>query len=146
MPATGAYSEPNGNSWKACTAIGNYGTVCGIITIKPSTLTIVGTLTWNGYKVFEYTFSANTICASEKELIELVSYVPALEEFKPVIDEIVKAMGHIPGKVFQVCLSLTDIAWKNQHLHACAHVSVTLICWMGKCAWKGTRDLGCFDI
>ena len=135
-----------GNSWKACTAIGKYGTVCGIITVKPSTLTIVGRLTWNGHKVFEYKFAANTICADEKDLIELVSYVPALEEFKPIIDEVVKTLGHIPASVFNVCLVLSDISWKSTTLHACAHVDITLICWAGKCYWKGTKKLGCFTI
>jgi len=134
--------------WKACTKIGKYGTVCGIITAKPSVLTVIGTLTWNGHKVFEYKFAANTICASEKEIIKLISDVPALAEFKPIIDEVLKAMGHIPAKVFHICLVLTDLSWNKQKktVHGCAHVDINLACWGSKCAWTGTRKLGCFTI
>jgi len=136
----------NSYSWRQCGSIGRYGTVCGQISIYPSTLTIYGTVTWNGHKVYTYKYSAGTICAHEKDLLKLVSYVPALEEFKPVIDEVVKIMGYIPGYVFSVCLHLYNIKWANHHLSACASVGVTLVCWRGKCAWKGSKGLGCFKI
>jgi len=133
-------------SWKQCVSIGKYGNVCGTVTIKPSVLTIIGTVTWNGHMVYQYKFAANTICATEKDLLELISYVPALEEFKPVIDEVIKVMGHIPAKVFSVCLRLSKIKWVKHHLHACASVHVNLVCWKNKCAWKGSKALGCFKI
>jgi len=133
-------------SWKQCTRVGKYGTVCGIITIKPSVLTIIGTLTWNGHTVFSRTFSANTICATEDQLIHLVEFVPALEEFAPLLEEVRKIWGHIPATVFQVCLRVYKISWHKYQLSGCAEAHVTLFCFRGKCYWKRTHPLGCFKI
>jgi len=137
---------PNDRSWKQCFEVGKYGTVCGIIYVETSDLTIGGRVTWDGKTVFDYHFAANEICATEKDLLKLVELIPALAEFKPVIDEVIKTLGKIPAKVFSVCLALYNISWKGQTLSACAKMDITLICWLGKCAWQGSKDLGCFTI
>jgi len=133
-------------SWKGCLTIGRFGSLCGVITARISTLTIVGTVSWNGHRIFQYTFSAGTICATERDIIEMVSYIPALAEFKPIIDEVLKAMKYLPATVVSVCLHAYNIHWVNHHLKACVSASVTLFCWQGQCAWKGGDNLGCFTI
>jgi len=135
-----------GDEWESCASLGKYGTVCGIVTADRSTLTLKGKVTWDGHKVFEYTFEGNKVCASEAELIELVATVACLEEFKPLIDKIVKIVGHLPAKVFSVCLVVNNISWKGTTVRGCAHLDITLMCWMKKCAFKGNKNLGCFVI
>jgi len=133
-------------SWKKCFDVGKWGNVCGIIYVETSDLTVGGRVTWDGQTVFDYHFSANTVCATEKDLLKLIEMIPALAEFKPVIDEILKALGKIPAKVFSICLEIYNIDWKDQKLSACARMDINLICWLGKCAWQGKEELGCFTI
>jgi len=137
---------PNDRSWKQCFDVGTYGTVCGIIYIETSELTIGGRVTWDDVTVFDYEFAANQICATEDDLLKLIELIPALAEFKPVIDEVLEALGKIPAKVFNLCLGIHDISWQGTTLSACARIDLTLICWLGKCAWQGSQELGCFTI
>ena len=133
-------------SWKQCFEVGKYGTVCGIVYVDSSDLTIGGRVTWNDYVVFDYHITASEVCATEDDLLKLIEMVPALAEFKPIIDEVLKTLGKIPAKVFNLCLALHDISWQGQTLKACAKIDLTLICWMGKCVWQGSKELGCFQI
>jgi len=143
LPVTEISEE---RSWKQCFNVGNYGEVCGIVYVESTNLTIGGRVTWDGHTVFDYKFSANKICANEDDLLKLIELIPALAEFKPVIDEVLKVLGKIPAKVFNLCLEIYNIVWKDKTLQACARIDITLICWLGKCAWKGTQELGCFTI
>jgi len=145
-PSLPVTEVPNERSWKQCFSVGNYGTVCGIVYIETKDLSIGGRVTWDGKTIFDYKFSANQVCATEKDLLKLVELIPALAEFKPIIDTVVKTLGKIPAKVFSICLAIYDVSWKSQTLSACAKMDITLICWLGKCAWQGSKKLGCFTI
>jgi len=137
---------PNARSWKQCFDVGKYGTVCGIVYVEPSDLSVGGRVTWDGNTIFDYKFSANKICASEQDLLKLVELIPALAEFKPIIDTVISTLHKIPAKVLSICLSIYDVSWSGSTLKACAKMDITLICWLGKCAYKNTKKLGCFTI
>jgi len=132
--------------WKACKQLPILNQTCVEIFAEKQKLLLGLRLIVNNRTMFEKDVSADHICMSQDELLKLLEYIPALAPYKPLIDEILKLHRFIPADVFSVCIHLKDLVISKTEFKGCVDLDVKLICWAGKCLWKGSEPLGCFDI
>jgi len=108
-------------------------------------------LTIRGHTVLKEGLEGNQTCLDDDTLILLITLIPGLEEFYPLIKELIKKYGHIPGDVFSVCLDVYNVTYTplgkdKERVDGCALLNSTIMCWEGKCLYKGVDHFGCFSV
>eukprot|EP01113_Clastostelium_recurvatum_P000061 TRINITY_DN10031_c0_g1_i1.p1 TRINITY_DN10031_c0_g1~~TRINITY_DN10031_c0_g1_i1.p1 ORF type:complete len:124 (+),score=28.81 TRINITY_DN10031_c0_g1_i1:439-810(+) len=82
----------------------------------------------------------------------LIADIADLGTYAEIIKMLIKETGKIPGDVFSICLDLYNVTYtpdpaaKTERISACAQLDSTIMCWKGKCEYKGTDKFGCFDV
>lgn len=132
--------------YRKCANVSVLGETCIELYAIESNLTIGARLIIRNYVLLDEYISGSHLCLGQKQLLQLLEYIPALLPFKPIIDQVIKLEGFIPAKLFSVCLNFTDLKFSKTEVSGCSNLDATLMCWKSKCLFKGDKDFGCFVI
>eukprot|EP01102_Stenamoeba_stenopodia_P011411 TRINITY_DN3501_c0_g1_i1.p1 TRINITY_DN3501_c0_g1~~TRINITY_DN3501_c0_g1_i1.p1 ORF type:complete len:222 (-),score=49.03 TRINITY_DN3501_c0_g1_i1:101-706(-) len=138
--------EDGATEWKECVNIPVLDETCIILDVFPNNLTIVLQVTVHNFTLINEQLTGTQICANQASLLQLLDLIPALLPFRPLIHALIVALKLIPAQVFSVCVVVEDLNVTSTHATGCVYLNTTLMCWEGKCLYKGSDDFGCFDI
>mmetsp|Transcript_42181 Transcript_42181/g.108631 ORF Transcript_42181/g.108631 Transcript_42181/m.108631 type:complete len:146 (+) Transcript_42181:69-506(+) len=132
--------------WNKCLDIPELGESCIGIFVIPDNLTLGVQVNISGHVFQETLVQGNQVCLDDNTLLELVTDIPALAEFKSIIKLVEKLHHFIPAEVLSICVTIEDIKYDGSYIDGCPVLDATLICWEGKCLYKGSHDFGCFHV
>jgi hypothetical protein len=143
----GGHSVVRGDErWQACTNFPVLGATCVDVFVNPTNLTLMIALTVQNKTVWSDEIDADHLCLDDSSLLELLTLIPALAPFKSLIDDLIAALGFIPGEVFSVCFDILKLNVQDHEATGCVNLNAVLMCWEGRCLANTTRSLGCFDL
>eukprot|EP01089_Gocevia_fonbrunei_P016658 TRINITY_DN5226_c1_g1_i1.p1 TRINITY_DN5226_c1_g1~~TRINITY_DN5226_c1_g1_i1.p1 ORF type:complete len:174 (+),score=11.78 TRINITY_DN5226_c1_g1_i1:32-553(+) len=130
-----------------CINVPFLGNTCLEIFAFPNNLTLGVSLIINGkVYVIDEIDAQNYLCLDDQTLLELISDIPALLPYKPVIDELIAILGFIPAEVFSICLQFQNLIITDYYASACPDISVVLMCFEQQCLYKAVEPFECFRI
>ena len=138
--------SPTYPTWEKCKVLPLLNETCIKIVAFPNNLTATLTISIRNHTVYTDTIDAGKICLDDESLLELLELIPEFKPFEPIIKELLRVEHFIPGEVFSICAQVTNTTWTKSDFSGCVDLSTVLMCWRGKCLFKGTHDFGCFKI
>ena len=85
-------------------------------------------------------------CLDEMTLLRLITLIPQLLPFKPVIDRIIQLYGYIPANIFSLCVQMKDVKATRQQISGHLFLNSKLMCLRGYCLQRGEKDYGRFVV
>jgi hypothetical protein len=86
------------------------------------------------------------VCVDEVTLLRLISLLPPLLPFKPVIEGIIKLYGFIPANIFSICVQMKNLHVTRKEVSGHIFVNSKVMCIRNNCLQRGERDYGKFKI
>eukprot|EP01089_Gocevia_fonbrunei_P016657 TRINITY_DN5226_c0_g1_i1.p1 TRINITY_DN5226_c0_g1~~TRINITY_DN5226_c0_g1_i1.p1 ORF type:complete len:174 (-),score=18.73 TRINITY_DN5226_c0_g1_i1:75-596(-) len=136
----------SGADYTTCTNVPILGNTCIEIFVFPTNLTLGVSLIVNGKVLVTEEIEGNNLCLDDNTLLELITYIPALLPFKPVIDELIAVLGFIPAEAFSVCLDIHNMTITTTYASGCPELTLVLMCFEQSCLYKGVEPFECFHI
>jgi hypothetical protein len=145
-PYTQVTADSKFYSWKACARIPLLNVTCVESYVSVNDLTIGARLTSDSTPLLVKASPGPVECVTDAKLLGLVTLVPALMPFKPLIDRVIRLLGALPAQMLSVCLKLSNFQLSKTSFSGCVVFDANLACWKGKCAYKTSLPLGCFNL
>jgi hypothetical protein len=133
-------------NWTRCMKVPVIGSTCIELYVIPHNVTVGARIIVSGRIIMDQYFTGSRLCVDEKTLISLITLIPPLIPFKPVIDAVLFAYGFIPANVFSVCLEARHLNVTRTQITGQAVLHTTLMCWRGNCLQRGFTNYGNFTI
>eukprot|EP01080_Neovahlkampfia_damariscottae_P008113 gene8113-12574_t len=137
---------PNRNvNWTKCENIRVIGKTCIELYADQSQAKVGVRLIVRERIIFDQYVEAKG-CLDEMTLLRVISLIPQLLPFKPVIDRIIQFYGYIPANIFSICVQLKDVKATRKKISGQVVLNSKLMCLRGYCLQRGEKDYGRFKI
>eukprot|EP00297_Palpitomonas_bilix_P017045 CAMPEP_0113896176 /NCGR_PEP_ID=MMETSP0780_2-20120614/17843_1 /TAXON_ID=652834 /ORGANISM="Palpitomonas bilix" /LENGTH=176 /DNA_ID=CAMNT_0000887229 /DNA_START=10 /DNA_END=540 /DNA_ORIENTATION=- /assembly_acc=CAM_ASM_000599 len=132
--------------WNKCMDVPELGESCIGIFVIADNGTLGVQLNISGHVFQEAVVEGNQVCLDCDSLLELMTDIPVLSAFTPIIKLVEKLHHLIPADVFSICVDIDNMKYDGTYFDGCPKLQATLMCWEGKCLYKGSVDFGCFHV
>jgi hypothetical protein len=85
-------------------------------------------------------------CLDEVTLMKLITFIPHLLPFKPVIDRLIELYGFIPANVFSICVQIKNLVVTRTQVTGNIFLNSKIMCINDNCLLRGEKDFGKFSI
>jgi len=133
-------------NWTECAEIPVLGKACIELYFEPESLKVGVRLIVQGRIIIDQYIQGNKVCADERTLLRLVTFIPPLIPFKPVIESILFFYGFIPANIFSLCVEARNLHIERHRITGRMFLNSTLMCFRDNCAHRGNKDFGDFEI
>eukprot|EP00123_Amoebidium_parasiticum_P008295 comp18710_c0_seq1/m.20452 comp18710_c0_seq1/g.20452 ORF comp18710_c0_seq1/g.20452 comp18710_c0_seq1/m.20452 type:complete len:195 (-) comp18710_c0_seq1:77-661(-) len=134
--------------WERCRDLKVVGRVCVDVYAIPANLTIGLRLTVRGMTVYDREIEGDHVCADERVVLRALEKDPALAPYKLLIEQVIKIDSQMPGKLFYLCIQLSNLTKTEGEISGCVELNTKVFCLKGpqKCTHEKRDPLGCFHI
>eukprot|EP01097_Dermamoeba_algensis_P001836 TRINITY_DN1709_c0_g1_i1.p1 TRINITY_DN1709_c0_g1~~TRINITY_DN1709_c0_g1_i1.p1 ORF type:complete len:278 (+),score=58.85 TRINITY_DN1709_c0_g1_i1:118-951(+) len=133
-------------SWKVCVRLPILNVTCVEPYLSVNDLTMGVRLTSDGQVLLQKSSPGTAECVNDAKLLGLVTLTPALLPFKPLLDRVIRLTGLLPAQVMSACVKLQQFQVTKTNFSGCVVFDANIMCWRGKCVYKTTKPLGCFNL
>jgi hypothetical protein len=131
--------------WKQCQEIAVIGNTCIEVYYDVRQLKVGVRLSIRDRILLDKFIEAE-MCLDEVTLMKLITFIPHLLPFKPVIDRLIELYGFIPANVFSICIQIKNLVVSKTEVTGNIYLNSKIMCINDNCLLRGEKDFGKFSI